>query len=242
MLEVRTLLRSVLTVKKLPVMSSQIAGMKYFPPPKKYENIEYPERLKLKIMEKVPQLPSNIKPPKMQKRLRYMRGPETVHNQLIHKQYGIIATGGGRLRYEHFEIIRLGIIRKMVPNRMFAIWRVDAPWQPVTKKGQGQRMGGGKGAIDHYVTPIKAGRVIVEMGGHCEFAEVKRMLELIVNKLPFAAEVVSQEILDKKYAEEERLNKINLNTWNFEYIIKNNMGGCGKWLSPFDHRWFGKYR
>lgn len=55
---------------------------------------------------------------------------------------------------------------------MFAIWRVPAPWQPVTKKGQGQRMGGGKGAIDHYVTPIKAGRVILEMGGTCEFAEV----------------------------------------------------------------------
>jgi ribosomal protein L16/L10AE len=33
-------------------------------------------------------------------------------------------------------------------------------------------MGGGKGPIDHYVTPVKAGRVIVEMGGKCEFAEV----------------------------------------------------------------------
>ena len=33
-------------------------------------------------------------------------------------------------------------------------------------------MGGGKGAIDHYVTPIKAGRVIVEVGGPIEFEEV----------------------------------------------------------------------
>lgn len=56
---------------------------------------------------------------------------------------------------------------------MFAIWRIPAPWQPVTKKGQGQRMGGGKGAIDHYVTPIRAGRIIVEMGGKCEFEEVQ---------------------------------------------------------------------
>ena len=39
-------------------------------------------------------------------------------------------------------------------------------------QGQGQRMGGGKGSIDHYVTPIKKGRVIVEMGGTCEFSEV----------------------------------------------------------------------
>jgi ribosomal protein L16/L10AE len=39
-------------------------------------------------------------------------------------------------------------------------------------QGQGQRMGGGKGPIDHYVTPVKARRVILEMGGKCEFAEV----------------------------------------------------------------------
>lgn len=108
-------------------------------------------------MDKVPQLPPNIKAPKMQKKLRLMRGPEELHNFLIHKQFGIMALGGGRLKFGHFEMMRLTIGRKMDTTRMFAIWRVDAPWQPVTKKGQGQRMGGGKGAIDHYVTPVKAG-------------------------------------------------------------------------------------
>lgn len=54
-------------------------------------------------------------------------------------------------------MIRLTIGRKIDPTRMFAIWRVDAPWQPCTRKGQGHRMGGGKGSIDHYVTPVKAG-------------------------------------------------------------------------------------
>lgn len=33
-------------------------------------------------------------------------------------------------------------------------------------------MGGGKGAIDHYVTPVKSGRVIFELGGKCDFDEV----------------------------------------------------------------------
>lgn len=41
-------------------------------------------------MERVPQLPPNIKAPKMQKKLRLMRGPETVHNFLQHRQYGIM--------------------------------------------------------------------------------------------------------------------------------------------------------
>lgn len=46
-------------------------------------------------------------------------------------------------------------------------------------------MGGGKGAIDHYVTPIKAGRVIIEVGGHCEYFEAscnKRFSFLVVIK------------------------------------------------------------
>lgn len=60
-------------------------------------------------------------------------------------------------------MMRLTVGRKMDPTRMFAIWRIDAPWQPITKKGQGQRMGGGKGAIDHYVTPIKAGKSYMEL-------------------------------------------------------------------------------
>lgn len=192
-------------------------------------------------MEKVPTYPANLKPPKMQKNLKLMRGPELVHNTLLHKQYGIISTGGGRLRWGHLEMVRLGIGRKMDINRMFAIWRVDAPWQPITKKGQGQRMGGGKGAIDHYVTPIKSGRVIIEMGGTCEFAEVKDILGMVCHKLPFKAMVVSQEMLDEMKLEEERKAKANLNPFTMKYVIQNNMGGCHNWLSPVDHKWFGKY-
>jgi large subunit ribosomal protein L16 len=47
-------------------------------------------------------------------------------------------------------------------------------------QGQGQRMGGGKGSIDHYVTPVKARRVILEMGGKCEFIEVSDLLNCYV--------------------------------------------------------------
>lgn len=199
------------------------------------------ERPKLRIMERVPQYPPNLRPPKMQKKLRFMRGPEVLHNNLLHKQYGIIASGGGRLRWGHFEMMRLTIGRKMDTNRMFAIWRVPAPWQPVTKKGQGQRMGGGKGAIDHYVTPVKSGRVILEISGKCEFAEVKPFLDLVANILPFKAEVVSQEILDQRAHTNELLQKENQNPFSMKYVMQNNLSGCHRWLSPVDHKWFGKY-
>ncbi|XP_053625738.1 large ribosomal subunit protein uL16m [Plodia interpunctella] len=217
------------------------AGIKYFPPPKNYDDIEIPERQRLRVYEKVPMYPSNLKPPKMQKRLRYMRGPESLHTTLQLKQYGVVATGGGRLRFEHFEMARLVVARKLDQKRMFAIWRVDPPWQPVTKKGQGQRMGGGKGAIDHYVTPVKAGRIILEVGGKCEYAEVFQMLKIVAERLPFKAEPVSQEIMEKKALDEKWKEENNINPYTMKYIIQNNMGGCHKMLSPFDHKWYGKY-
>lgn len=76
------------------------------------------------------------------------------------------------LRHGHFEMIRMGVVRKLDQKKMFAIYRVEAPWKPITRRGQGKRMGGGKGAIDHYATPVKAERVIMEVGGKCTFNEV----------------------------------------------------------------------
>ncbi|XP_022917435.1 large ribosomal subunit protein uL16m [Onthophagus taurus] len=219
----------------------QTCGMKFFKPPKQYNDVVIPEKPKLRFFDKVPQYPASIKPPKMQKKLKLMRGPELVHNTFLYKQYGIIATGGGRLRWGHFEMLRLRIGREMDTSRMFAIWRVDAPWQPVTKKGQGHRMGGGKGAVDHYVTPVKSGRVIVELGGKCEFLEVKDFLNDIAAKLPFKAMAISQEMLDKIKEKEISDEENNINPYTMKYCIQNNMGGCRNWLSPVDYKWFGKY-
>ncbi|XP_012543065.1 39S ribosomal protein L16, mitochondrial [Monomorium pharaonis] len=223
------------------IFVTPMAGLKTFPPPIKFGDIEYPERSRLRVVEKVPQFPPGMRPPKMQKRLRYMRGPEPIHNFLMYRQFGIIATAGGRLKYGHFEMIRLTIGKKIDPDRMFAIWRVDPPWQPVTKKGQGHRMGGGKGSIDHYVTPIKAGRVIVEIGGHCEYFQVKKVLTQVANQLPFKARAVSQEILDKEAAKEKWLEENNQHLWTWKYMVQNNMLGCHTWISPFDKFWFNKY-
>lgn len=193
-------------------------------------------------MDKVPQMPANLRPPKMQKRLKLMRGPELIHNFLLHKQYGIQATGGGRMRWGHFEMLRLSIGRKMDINRMFAVWRVDAPWQPLTRKGQGQRMGGGKGAIDHYVTPVKAGKIILELGGKCEFREVEAFLQRYADQLPFKARAVSHELLEREAAQRKEMEEKNINPFTFKYVIQNNLSGVHRFLSPVDHKWFGEYK
>ena len=62
--------------------------------------IEFPtEQRKLKIMLKTPPqdmiLLGTQRPVKMPRALIDIRGPELVHTQLTHKQYGIRVSGGG---------------------------------------------------------------------------------------------------------------------------------------------------
>ena len=54
-----------------------------------FSDIELPEMNKIKTVPKVPTYPVNQKPPKMMKQLHLIRGPELVHNKLVHKQYGV---------------------------------------------------------------------------------------------------------------------------------------------------------
>ena len=97
--------------------------------------------------------------------------------------------GGGYLHWGHMEMMRLTINRKMDPRTTFARWRINSPFKPVTRKSLGHRMGGGKGAIDHYVTPIKYGRLIVEVGGKVELGEIQHILTEVAKKMPFPAKV-----------------------------------------------------
>lgn len=102
-------------------------------------------------------------------------------------------------------------------------------------------MGGGKGAIDHYVTPIKAGRIIVEVGGKCEFRQVLPFLHEVAEKLPFKAKAISFEMMEEESKKEKEMELANINPYTVEYVIRNDMGGCHNWISPYDKKWFFKH-
>ncbi|NXF71927.1 RM16 protein, partial [Sclerurus mexicanus] len=214
------------------------AGLKKLVLPPDYSGITFPEKPKLKFVDKVPAVPKVRREPR---RLRDIRGPSREATDFIQGQYGILALGGGYLHWGHFEMIRLTIGRHMDPKSMFAVWRVPAPTKPVTRKSLGHRMGGGKGPIDHYVTPVRSGRLLVELGGHCHFGEVRPFLALVAQKLPFPAVPVSRESLRemRRGEGERRLN--NQNPWTFERIVTSNMLGMRKYLSPYDLRLQGRY-
>lgn len=67
------------------------------------------------------------------------------------------------------------------------------------------------------------------------------MLRIVAERLPFEAKPVSQEMLEKMEEEEKWKEENNKNYFTMKYIIQNNMGGCHKMLSPYDHKWYGKY-
>ncbi len=71
------------------------------------------------------------------------------------------------------------------------IWIRIFPAMPVTKKGGEIPMGKGKGPVDHYVAPVKAGTVMFEMGGISEEMS-KEAMNLAAYKLPVKCKIVNK--------------------------------------------------
>ncbi|QQP39185.1 39S ribosomal protein L16_ mitochondrial, partial [Caligus rogercresseyi] len=139
---------------------------------------------------------SMLKVPRGQTELFRMRGEELVHTELLLGQFGIMALSGGALKNGHFEMMRMGVGYHIGKKRQgFAIYRVDAPHKPKTMRGVGKRMGGGKPSISHYITPVRAGRIILE--------QVRHWLTNVAKKLPFEAIAVTPSIL-QNFKEEEK--------------------------------------
>lgn len=168
-----------------------------------------------------------------------MMGPERIHNQLIYQQYGIIALGGGALRGAHFDVIRDRVNKYTDFERFFAIWRVDPPWKAVSKKSLGKKMGGGKAKVHHYETPVRAGRIIIEMGGVGNFYEIERILETICKKMPLYCMPISQKIMDNIKKEKLELDKHNYNPFEYRYLVRNNFSNSRTRLSSREMLWGG---
>lgn len=98
------------------------------------------------------------------------------------------------------------------------------------------------GNVDHYVTAVKAGRLIIEVWGKAELQEVMPVLTEIRKKLPFRSKIVSVDSLKEEEEVEKYLVENNANPWTFEKIARENYLGVSKYLGPYDYKWFGRYR
>jgi large subunit ribosomal protein L16 len=77
--------------------------------------------------------------------------------------YGMKATTNARVTARQIEAARRAITRYL--KRAGRVWIRIFPDVPVSKKPAEVRMGKGKGSVEYWVAPVKAGRIMFEIDG-----------------------------------------------------------------------------
>jgi len=118
------------------------------------------------------------------------KGIETRATELNFGSFGLKSLGTKWITARQLEASRRHIIRYL--KKGGKLWIRVFPDKPVTFKGSEVGMGGGKGGVDHYVYPIKPGRIIFELDGIKEEI-AKEALEGAANKLPIKTKFIKRE-------------------------------------------------
>jgi large subunit ribosomal protein L16 len=133
----------------------------------------------------------------MPKRTKYrkmhrgrMKGKAGRGNTLSFGDYGLQALEPCWMTSRQIEAARRAIVRHV--KRGGKLWIRVFPDKPVTSKPAETRMGGGKGAVDHWVAVVKPGRMIFEMAGVQE-EQAREAMRLASHKLPIKTRFVSRQ-------------------------------------------------
>jgi large subunit ribosomal protein L16 len=132
--------------------------------------------------------PKRVKYRKTQKGTR--RGKAQSGNTVVFGNFGLQALENAWITDRQIEAARRAITRHI--RRGGNVWIRIFPDKSVTKKPAETRQGGGKGAPDHWVAVVKAGRIMFEMSGVDE-AIAKEAMRLASNKLPISTKFIAKE-------------------------------------------------
>jgi len=133
--------------------------------------------------------PKKVKHRKWHKGRRRGKGKEVRGTELSFGSYGLKAVGSAWLTARQIEAARRAMTRHV--QRGGKIWIRVFPDKPITRKGTEVPMGGGKGSVDHYVMPIRPGRIIFEMDGIPQDL-AKEAMRRASHKLPMKTKFVSR--------------------------------------------------
>jgi|SRR3990170_3229936 len=92
-----------------------------------------------------------------------MRGVSSRGTELAFGEFGLKAVGRGWISATQIEAARRAITHSL--RKGGRVWIRIFPDRPVTSRPAGQRMGGGKGEIDRYVSVVRPGRILFEVAG-----------------------------------------------------------------------------
>lgn len=130
-------------------------------------------------------MPKRVKHRKVQK--GRMKGKATRGNTVTYGDFGLQALEPGRITANQIEAARVAMTRYI--KRGGQVWIKIFPDKPVTRKPLETRMGKGKGAPEYWVSVVKPGRVLFEIGGVSEDL-AREAMRLAANKLPIKAKFV----------------------------------------------------
>ena len=131
--------------------------------------------------------PKKVKFRKMQK--GRSKGVESRGTKLAFGTFGLKAMGTKWLTAKQIEAARRAIIRYL--KKGGKLWVRVFPDKPVTSKGVEAPLGGGKGAVDHYVFPVKPGRIIFELAGLDE-ATAREAFRKAKTKIPIKLKFIKE--------------------------------------------------
>ena len=114
-------------------------------------------------------------------------GVATSGNKVSFGDFALQAIEPGKLNSRQIEASRIALTRHI--KRGGKVWIRVFPDKPITKKPAETRMGSGKGGLDHWVAPVRAGRVLFELHGITE-ALAKEAFALADSKLPVKCRVI----------------------------------------------------
>ena len=109
------------------------------------------------------------------------RGTAWKGSNINFGDYGLMALEPARITSRQIEAARMAIQRHV--KRSGKLWIRVFPDKPITKKPLEVRMGGGKGAPEEWVAPVKPGRIMYELAGVTE-AVAREAFRLAAHKLP----------------------------------------------------------
>lgn len=133
------------------------------------------------------------------KRIKYrkhhrgaMGGTRVAGSTLEFGSMGLKALDAAWISSRQIEAARRAIVHEL--NRAGQVWIRIFPDKAVSSRPAETRMGGGKGAVDHWVAVVRRGRVMFELGGVSD-AAAERALERAAQKLPVRTSIVTRELV-----------------------------------------------
>lgn len=116
-------------------------------------------------------------------------------SQVTFGSFGLKTLEQGWITSRQIEAARIAVTRYM--KREGKVWIRIFPDKPVTSKPAEVRMGKGKGALSHYVAPVKPGRIMFEADG-VPYDIAKEAMRLAAQKLPVKTKFVVRRDYVKK--------------------------------------------